>query len=80
MNKVTGISKLKKNQQPTQIPEQDDMIPTNNSTVNKAKSLGKKNGGTSIREKTAEKYGKNAVKANRQSNFTANLQQPQNQP
>jgi hypothetical protein len=53
LNKVTGISKLKRNQQTAQIPEQDDFGPTNNSIVNKGKSLGKKNGGTSIREKTA---------------------------
>ncbi len=50
LNKVTGISKLKRNQQTT---DQDDFGPTNNSIVNKGKSLGKKNGGTSIREKTA---------------------------
>ncbi len=56
MNKVTGINKLKKNQQQTQYYQESlhDEIPV--ATVpNKAKSLGKKGPGptNSIREKTS---------------------------
>jgi hypothetical protein len=71
LNKVTGISKLKKNQQQTQYYQDSVHEDLGANVASKAKSLGKKGPcqTNSIREKTAEKIGqKNLIKALK-SNF-----------